>query len=122
MGSRLVERTTGLPIWGDPRMIAAVLSPVRARCGDGTVPGSSAMLRAASNITPLFRTSTLEHGDLFNDAAIRALCLSLVRGAAMAPIPGPACAGPVPRTGLEGGYGCAAHEAAATMAEAEASF
>jgi len=89
------------------------VTPIRAVCGDGTVPGSSAALPAGSHIMPLFRTSTQEHGDLLNDPAIRALCLTIVRGATPAAAAGPACAGPAPRHGLEGdALGCGACAAA----------
>jgi hypothetical protein len=90
------------------QVFGPAVRPITAVCGDGTVPGSSAVLPAGSHITPLFRTSAQEHGDLFNDAAIRSLCLSIVRGSTPTPASGPACAGPAPRSGLEGDLGCGA--------------
>lgn len=117
--------TTNLDTVVQARELAGpAITPVRSRCGDGTVPGTSAVLPAGSHITPLFRTSTLAHGDLFNDPAIRALCLSIVRGGTPAATPGPECAGPAPRTGLEGSLSCAGCAAAelqrAGLAEADA--
>lgn len=89
-------------------VLGPAIAPVSARCGDGTVPGGSAVLPAGSHITPLFRTSPEKHSDLFNDASIRALCLDIVRGTSPAPAAGPECAGAPPRTGLEGALGCGA--------------
>lgn len=93
---------------GVRELIAPAVNVVRARCGDGTVPVGSAVLPGGSHISPLFLNSPQDHGELFNNAAVRALCLSLVRGtAAGSPIAQPGCATiPLPRTGLEGTFGC----------------
>lgn len=87
-----------------------IVSAVKTRCGDGTVPAHSAVLPGGTNVHRLFTASGQLHGDLFNDPAIRALCLDVARGAAVtSPVPPPGCATPAPRGGLEGGLGCAAH-------------
>lgn len=88
-----------------------VVSSIRARCGDGSVPVTSGALPAGANISPLFISSSNVHNDLFNDAAVRSLCLGLIRGTPTpSPVPQPGCATiPAPRTGLEGsGLGCGA--------------
>jgi hypothetical protein len=95
-----------------------IVSPIKARCGDGSVPVTSGFLPAGTHITPLFIGSPRVHNDLFNDASVRRLCLTIASGGVPgSPTPAPGCATPPPpRSGLEGAFacpGCVAGEARA---------